>query len=307
MGKNERATARNSIMLWSYISGSIQAFCDDIRFRLDANHNLDPNFYQFFNAKYQQKLVALGYKRHIFKDNNTLLASIRRTYRQLETSKNAIDKNVAAMLRYAYENPAFNVVYTVWTLLLTSKYTPCFDNEKILLARSGKTDYAEIGYYIFMHDAELNKIFNDDVYLKELYKMCCDCIESLFEYYNVSKSCKYSDSTYSMLSDNPLEISILLAFDVELSDLYYFYINFHKFRDFKAFKNQFIKLANWINKTRKNKKIDKNGDASNPESPDFDEFILKWVRPVSKMYSSFKFDVRASEIGLRNSNYIKYE
>lgn len=308
MSKNELRTARNSIALWMYVAGSLQQFCEDIQYRLDANNNLDPNFFVFFNTKYQQTLINMGYNRKLFKDNTTLLASLRRTYAQLERSRNLIDKTIAKNIRYAYENPAQNQAqYTDWTLLLTSHYTPAYPNEKILYSKLGKTNYAEIGYYIFISDKELNELFQDIKEIERIYEKCCDCIESLYTYYNNNNNCKYSDLYFTTTSNKPISLSILFAFDAGQTDFYYFYINYHNFRSFSAFMKEFNKLKNWINKNSKNKKIDKTGDAASPESPDFDEFILKWIRPACKMEHTQDFDVRKNEIGLRNSNYIKYE
>ena len=75
-------------------------------------------------------VVTLGYKVKLFSSNESLMGTIRRIYRQLETSKSQINKQYAKDLRNSYFNPLeippTNI--TDWFKLLMQNFNPMYNN-----------------------------------------------------------------------------------------------------------------------------------------------------------------------------------
>lgn len=299
---NARQTARNSLALWVYCASSLQSFCDFVRYRLNRQNQLKTDYYIQFNNKFQQHLIQMGYKRKLFQSNETLLASIRRTYRQLETSRNQYDKIAGKMLRDAYEHPVVDPnLKTDWELMITNNYTPfLFQNPEKVVGFS--RNFAEIGYY---YKVDLNaSVLLDDKIFSKIYDRCCDIIVSLSQYYYVKT---FHSHDFMKASSTPVEISLLICFETNLLQEEMYKINFHEFRNYNQCKNELTNLK-YFKKTNIKTKSTATGDAAEPETPDaeIDEMRIKWIRPTSMMQSSNWFNDRKNEVGVRVSNYIRY-
>lgn len=298
---NARQTAINFVSHYTLVAMSLQDFISDIQYCLDANtHKPSIGWMNYINAKYQ-----IPFKKNTFSTPENIRATIRRTYRQLETSKNPLYKTYAKHLRYAYEHPLYygKKGKLIWNVMLTDIYEPPALSlvEKVLNA---PTNFAHIGYY-YKCEMNANVLMTQ---LQKIYKTCCDIVLSLAQYYKIKK---FLNEHLTQQANAPLVIKILFCFSTPYEPEHYYVVNYHRFNDF----SEFLKEINNLNiyshqhkKANEEQYEDESDDATQVKTDDLmlDEMELKWIRITSIMTSSNKFSERTGEIGYRYANYIEY-
>lgn len=309
MVNQSRKTAETTFMEYIFITGgNVKIFYDFIQNRLGtlSPQTIYSTFYQDFNQTFIIPLQQLGYKRKLFTSNNSIMGTIRRIYRQFETSRNTILKQYGKDLRYVYENPKLaKRKMSDWYTMLNSPYPPfIFKNIEYIL--NNPSNYGEIGYYSNEYNTPIKDLFeydsNNNQLFEIIYKKCCNICKVLHDYYYASR---YYNQNFTKSSVNPLEIKLVLCIDFNGTEIF-FVVKYHTFGDYNYFLKEVSKILNWGNKHIKTNNTPNEIIDKKPETPDIDELLLKWIRPTICLSSNNMFNERIGEIGFRLSNYIQY-